>query len=87
MVPEYVIVTLQTESGIDLGDFQLPTAVSTEKIGALLLDGLRKQFYQQLGNWKKLELCRQGFPLENKKTLADHGIWDGSILTVREGAK
>lgn len=87
MVPDYVIVTVQTESGTFLGDFQLPTAVPVGKIAALLREGLRKQLYGQIGSWEKMELCWRGFPLVKEKTLADHGIWDGNIITVREGTK
>lgn len=82
MIPDYVIVTIQTEAGTFLGDFQLPTAVSIGKIGAVLGEHL-----SECSGWTETELCWRGFPLETDRTLADHGIWDGSIITVREGTR
>lgn len=85
MVPEYVIVTVRTEAGALLGDFQLPTGVPAGRIAARLADGLKKQTFGRLGDWEEPELCWKGFPLANEKSFADHGIWDGNVITIREG--
>lgn len=87
MIPEEVIVTIQTDSGSFAADFSLPTAISMEKFTGLLLEALKKRDVRQFGSWKGLKLYRKGFLLRESKTLADYCVWDGSILTVRENQR
>lgn len=83
MVPEFVIVTLQAPNGEFYGDYRLPTDVPVEKLIPLLQEALRLK----LRAGARPMLYLQGYPVEATGTLADHGIWDGSILTVREAEK
>ncbi|MBE6974260.1 MAG: hypothetical protein E7436_02050 [Ruminococcaceae bacterium] len=83
MVPEYVIVTLQSENGAFLGDYRLPTGVPIGTLYPLLTQALETQ----LENGTVAGLSAGGYSLSETQTLADHAIWDGSILTVREVAR
>ena len=80
MVPEYVIVTLQTHSGSFLDDFRVPSKITVEKLILLLKQALQEKMDTSVS----LQLCLQGYLLSEENTLADYGIWDGSILTVKE---
>lgn len=83
MVPEYVIVTLQSESGTFWGDYRLPTGVPIGTLYPLLTQALE----DRLENGTVTGLSAGGYILADTRTLADHAIWDGSILTVREVAE
>ena len=82
MVPEYVTVTLRSEYGAALGDYRLPTDVPVQKLYPLLAQALR----MELKGGTIDALYYQGCPIVESRTLADHGIWDGSILMLKESA-
>ena len=85
MVPNQVIVTLQTDSGSFCGDYELPARMKTEKLGRQLLEVLKQQYVNRFGNWENLQFVWNGSKLNDTDTLSEQGIWDGSILTIREG--
>lgn len=85
MHPNQVIVTLCTENGRFSADYELPAALAVEKLSKLLLNTLTQQFPQQFSDWKELSLWHNGARLLDKESLADRFIWDGAVLTLKEG--
>lgn len=85
MTPNQVIVTLQTQSGQFSADYELPSALPVSKLSALLLNVLEQQYPQLFGRWKSLQIILNGTALKENDTLAARNVWDGSILSLREG--
>lgn len=89
MVPEKVIVTIETASGQFLGDYELPAAVPVKVFKPLLLDALKQcapeQFRGFEPNQMGLFLCEEDRAerIAEWGTLADCGAWDGSRLMLR----
>ncbi len=81
---EHVLITVCTMDGTVCGDYRLPSGVAVGKLLPLLRDVLAQQSPAVCGPWTKIQLCASGYPLNEEKTLADHGIWDGRILVVQE---
>lgn len=78
-IPEYVIITIQTAPTAVLGDFRIPSGMTVGKLTELLV--------QECGTaLNEPTLWLNGYMIPSDLTLAQAGIWDGSILTVREGA-
>lgn len=84
MTPQSVIVTLKLDSGMTLGDYELPANLPIAQLGALLLEALMPQHGRMLSGWKNLRLSC-GRPLHPDQTLAGCGIWDGSVVTLSQG--
>jgi len=84
MTPDKVIVTIQTMSGQCWGDYELPANVPLNKFQGLLRDALIQHAPQQFGSWGGQELCLSfdGKQIPGQDTLAAHGVWDGSYVTV-----
>lgn len=80
MEPDMVMVTLETQSGTNLGDFELPARLPAGKLSDMLLQALSNQ----LPFWRGLKLIGDGKVLDEKDTLASRGIWDGSYLTIAQ---
>lgn len=84
MTPESFIVTLRTPTGGFEGDYELPANLPAERLIQLLLESLAQQEPRRFGSWQGLGLAWNGQKLRDGDTLADWGIWDGSILTIEE---
>lgn len=82
MIPEYVTVTLQSERGASFGDYRMPADVPVQRLYPLLAQALR----MELKGAEVCGLCCRGCALAESRTLADYGIWDGSILTIKEAS-
>lgn len=84
MTPDKVIVTVQTMSGQCWGDYEMPANVPLDKFRRLLLDALIQRAPQQFGAWAErgLTLSFEGKQIPVGDTLAAHGVWDGSYVTV-----
>ena len=88
MIPEKVTVTIKTEAGGDLGDYELPAALPVRQFRQALLQALSLSNARlfagkdadRLTLFAKEEDGR--FRIESDSSLASLGIWDGSILTV-----
>lgn len=84
MTPDKVTVTIQTVSGQCWGDYELPANVPLDKFRGLLLDALIQRTSQQFSGWagRGLTLSFEGKQIPGGDTLAAHGVWDGSYVTV-----
>ena len=84
MTPDKVIVTIQTASGQCWGDYELPANIPLDKFRGLLLDALIQRAPQQFSSWsgRDLTLSFEGKRIPEGDTLAAHGVWDGSYVTV-----
>lgn len=84
MTPDKVTVTVQTTSGQCWGDYEMPANVPLDKFRGLLLDALIQRAPQQFGPWagRGLTLSFEGKRIPGGDTLAAHGVWDGSYVTV-----
>ena len=75
-IPEYVTVTILVAPSEELGDFRIPSGMTVGRLTRLLAQ-----------EWEDLvtgsALWFNGYMLPPDCTLADAGIWDGSIITVR----
>ena len=85
MTPDKVIVTIQTVSGECWGDFELPAGIPIDGFQGALTDALIKQAPQKFGSWtgRGTALSFQGRQIPGNDTLAAHGVWDGSYVTVQ----
>lgn len=85
MTPNMVIVTIQTNSGQCWGDYELPATLPVSKFRGLLLQALVQHAPHQFNSWqgRELTLSFQGKPIPEGDTLAAHGVWDGSFVTVQ----
>jgi hypothetical protein len=78
-IPEYVTITIEMEHGAVLGDFRIPIGMSIARLTELLQQECDIDLC-------KPALCVNGYAISPTCTLGQAGIWDGSILTVRERA-
>ena len=81
---EHVLITVCIADGAVCADYRLPAGVAVGKLLPLLRDILAQQYPTVCGSWTRLRLYASGYPLNEEKTLADHGIWDGRILEAQE---
>lgn len=84
MSPDYVIVTLRTQSGSFEADYELPAKIPVERFSGLLLKSLAQKIPKQFGTWKGISLSCGENTLCGSDTLESSLIWDGQILTIRE---
>lgn len=78
-IPQYVTVTIEMEHGAVLGDFRIPTGMSVGRLTELLQQECDVDL-------REPALCVNGYAISPSSTLGQAGIWDGSIITVRERA-
>lgn len=78
-IPQYVTVTIEMEHGAVLGDFRIPTGMSIARLTELL----RQECDIDL---REPALCVNGYAISPSCTLGQAGVWDGSIITLRERA-
>lgn len=78
-IPQYVTVTIEMEHGAVLGDFRIPTGMSVGRLTELLQQECDVDLCEPA-------LCINGYAISTSCTLGQAGIWDGSIITVRERA-
>ncbi len=78
-IPQYVTVTIETEHAAVLGDFRIPTGMSVGRLTELLQQECEMDLSEPV-------LCVNGYAISPTCTLGQAGIWDGSIITVRERA-
>lgn len=76
---ENVLVTLNFPHGHCL-DMELPAFLPVEKLERRLLETLGEMDPSHFGGAGGLSLQKQGQPLDGRTTLAQAGVWDGSIL-------
>lgn len=81
---EYVLITIRTMDGAVCADYRLPAETAVGKLLPLLRDVLAQQYPAVCNGWAKIRLYASGYPLNEEKSLADHGIWDGRELVVQE---
>lgn len=84
MAPDYVIVTLRTQSGSFEADYELPAKLPVECFIGLLLKSLAQRAPMQFGLWKGVSLSCGDRILSGGDTLEGCLIWDGQILIIRE---
>jgi hypothetical protein len=76
-IPEYVTVTIEMDHAAVLGDFRIPTGMSIARLTELLQQECDIDLCEPA-------LCVNGYAISPSCTLGQAGIWDGSIITVRE---
>lgn len=81
MIPDKVIVTIQNKQGQVLGDYELPAKLPADSLGEKLSTALSQSGVPGLAG-KALTLSVGGKRLLPGETLAQRGVWDGSILTL-----
>ena len=88
MIPDRVIVTIQSADGTCRGDYELPAGVAVKQFKSQLISGLARQNPQVFGPCLEsgaglfVEEEGQLLRIPDEDTLAAHGIWDGSFVSV-----
>ena len=88
MIPDRVIVTIQSADGKFHGDYELPANVPVKMFKEQLISGLAKQAPQvfepclELGAGIFVEEGGRLLRIPDEDTLASHGVWDGSFVSV-----
>lgn len=80
-MPDTVIVTLR--NGAEESDFELPAKLPFQQWSDALAAALRQSFYGIRLEGKVICLCWQGRVIPREATLAQCGIYDGSILELQ----
>lgn len=78
-MPETVLVTICY--GKDQGDFELPAQLPLQNWESALADAAKSRF-RSLSLGKSLHLMKDHVPIQPQWTLAQCGIFDGSILQL-----
>ena len=88
MIPDRVIVTIQSADGKFHGDYELPANVPVKMFKEQLISGLAllapQAFEPCRRLWAGLFVKEQGRleRIPDEDTLAAHGVWDGSFVSV-----
>lgn len=77
-----VIVSLKIEGLDELMDVELPCQVHLSEVLPHLLSGLKELGIPSLQRAKTLSLVRGNTALSTGKSLAESGVWDGSIVSL-----
>jgi len=79
-----VLITVQIDGGGYSEDMELSADCAMGKILPMLLAFLKQQCPQIFAEWKGLDVFFNGYCLAENDTLTKCGIWDGSIITIKE---
>ncbi len=88
MIPDRVIVTIQSADGKFHGDYELPANVPVKMFKEQLISGLALLAPQAFEPCRRLGaglFVKEQGKLEripDEDTLAAHGVWDGSFVSV-----
>lgn len=82
---ESAIVTVRNTGGSFEKDMELPSNLPVRELSVRLLEVLRTLDYVSFGSFSHLVLSSDGRILDAEKTLDELNVWDGSIITVRQG--
>lgn len=82
---ESAIVTVRNTGGSFEKDMELPSNLPVRELSVRLLEVLRTLDYVSFGSFSHLVLSSDGRILDDEKTLDELNVWDGSIITVRQG--
>lgn len=88
MIPDRVIVTIQSADGKFHGDYELPANVPVKMFKEQLISGLALLAPQAIEPCRRLGaglFVKEQGRLEripDEDTLAAHGVWDGSFVSV-----
>lgn len=82
---ESAIVTIRNTSGSFEKDMELPTNLAVRALSARLLEVLHAMDDTIFGSFNDLVLMSDGCVLDPEKNLDELCIWDGSVITVRQG--
>ncbi len=77
-----VIVSLKIEGLDELMDVEMPCQVHLSEVLPHLLSGLKELGIPSLQKARTLSLVRGNTALSTEMSLAESGVWDGSILSV-----
>ena len=88
MIPDRVIVTIQSADGKFHGDYELPANVPVKMFKEQLISGLAllaPQAFEPCRILGAVLFVKEQGKLEripDEDTLAAHGVWDGSFVSV-----
>ncbi|MBR3306495.1 MAG: EsaB/YukD family protein [Lachnospiraceae bacterium] len=80
---EYTIVTLSFPGMGWKTDMELPTRLRIDLLIQKILYALKKYDENTFSTVDNMDLSWEGTRLNRDLTLADYGIWDGSIIEAR----
>ena len=82
---EEVIVTVNISDPASSYDMEIPSFLSIGELKKKLLETLRLMDARKYAGFNNIELFFHGRRLDDGATPAQYGIWDGSIVTVKQG--
>jgi len=82
---ENVIITLKLRPGSRELDMELPAFMPIDELCGKITESLRAMNPTAFGYMSVIRAEHNGKPLSGTVTLANHGLWDGSILDVVMG--
>ena len=80
---EYALVTVRAQAMHWQADMELPAGMKIRELAVQILETLKLYDEERFYHVSEISLLNQGKPLHSYATLADYGIWDGSILDIR----
>lgn len=79
---EYAIVTVRTEEGDWEADMELPAKMKLKNVALKVLETIKALDADRFESFHRLQFRYGNRILHEETTLADHQIWDGSILVI-----
>lgn len=79
---EYAIITVKTRDGTWEADMELPARMKLRDVALKVLDTVKAMDENRFGALHKLRFVYENKVLNDEATLADYGIWDGSIVSL-----
>jgi hypothetical protein len=81
-MPEYFIVTVTDANGRFETDLEIPSRLPFSAFKDKLLEILKMMGGRAFQGWSDYRLCFRNSALRNGDTLADIGVFDGSLLSA-----
>lgn len=79
---EYAIVTIRTKDGTWEADMELPAKMKLKNVALKVLDTIKAMDENRFGMLHKVQFIHENKVLNEEATLADYGIWDGSVVLL-----
>lgn len=78
-----IIVTVEIPGTSITRDIELPCQIPVDELERLLLDGLKTEFSEFFSTVRAIQIWSGSKRINPSHSLAEMGIWDGSILTIK----
>lgn len=83
MEDKVMVTIVEQKSGWEM-DAEISSKVLIREIEPVLRACIENKNYNLFGKWNKVGILYKGYKLRPEETLEELGIWDGSILHIKE---